>query len=241
MMKVLVIIPTNGSVDNRCIESVMNQDYSNFSILINVIKAEVKCRKDITVNSTKNRNIARDMALKTDADCFLWVDSDEVLPKGAITEFVTQQKQAGFHIIGGWYKIRKSPFWVAGRWVADNTFLHCLKPVPSVTKTDMVGLGCMFISRQALNDIEFRDGTNKEANVVNAGKCYLGPCCQFGNDAFEKGYQMYMDGNVICKHLNRRKEGESWISMLKEMSMRVSRFRIPFGLSRLQKSEPAIP
>ena len=240
MKKVLVIIPTNGSVEPRCFESVMRQDYSDFSVLINVVKAEVKCRRDIAVNSTKNRNAAREIALKTDADCFLWIDSDEELPKSAIAEFVTQHEKAGFHIIGGWYQIRKSPFWVAGRWVADNTFLHCLKPAPSVTKTDMVGLGCMFIDRQALREIEFNDGTDKETNVVNAGKCYLGPCCQFGNDAFDKGYQMYMDGNVICNHLNR-KEKMPWISMLKGTSTTISRFLTRFALSRARKLEMATP
>jgi hypothetical protein len=60
----------------------------------------------------------------------------------------------------------------------------------------------MIISRQLLSVVDFPNGLNKTClNVSTQIECNLGPCAEFGNKVFEKGFNMYMDGTVVCKHL----------------------------------------
>lgn len=222
-MKVLVVLITKDYVEPECLESVLKQDYPDYSWMISGMKP--KFRHDfpwaqVYLNCSYNRNYARQMALASDAEAFLFVDSDIVLPSNAISSFVKQVCDAkpsssimtppGMtvsssekHIIGGWYKVMNDTRYVAGRWVADNTFINFYIPEQSLVRTDVIGLGCAFITRKALIDIEFEHGIDIVAKYANGDDICLGECGAFGNRAAEKGYEMYMDGSVICEHIKR--------------------------------------
>lgn len=197
---VLVVVITKDNVNSQCYHSILQQDYENFSVLISVVKPKhlhenPVCEKYL--NCSENRNIARRMALASDAKYFLFVDSDIVLPKNTISSLISHNR----HAIGGWYQIRDGKRWVAGKWVADNVFINFKTPDASVIKTDVVGLGCALISREVLEKVQFEPGINVVAENENREKVIVGECGMFGNRVSEAGYNLYVDGDVICKHI----------------------------------------
>lgn len=207
MSKVLAVVITKDRVEPECLESVLNQTHPDVAWLISGKRPQFEDENPtarLYLNCADNREAARKMALASDADYFLFLDSDIVLPTYAVAEFVTQA-QNGKHIIGGWYPILGDARnrWVCGNWVADNVFVNCKCPEPSLIRVDVVGIGCMFISRQALSDLPFEPGVNLECLNEYGRRMLLGECGIFGNAAAEKGYAMYMDGEIVCRHLTR--------------------------------------
>lgn len=199
--RVLVIVITNKSVEPACYESILAQDHPSFSVLVHVMRPVKHVGDPATDrfhNIARNLNAVRIMALASGCSHFLFVDSDIVLPGDAISSLVSHRKD----IIGGWYRMIETPLWVAGCWVADNTLHHAF-PGPSVTKVDMVGHGCMLLSRRALQALIFEAGFDKVCHT-EVGDCFLGPCAAFGNLAESKGFNLYMDGHVICGHIDRK-------------------------------------
>lgn len=198
--RVLVVIITSGAVEPRCFESVLAQDHPSFAVMVHVLKPVehvADCEADRFFNIARNMNAARKLALASDCTHFVFVDSDIVLQPDALSSLLSHRKD----IIGGWYRMIQSPLRVAGCWVADHTLYHC-RPAPSVIKVDMVGHGCMLVSRGALETLHFESGFDRVCRS-EAGDCYLGPCAAFGNLAASKGFNLYMDGHVICGHIDR--------------------------------------
>ena len=95
--------------------------------------------------------------------------------------------------------------WIAGKWVADNIFYNFKCPDNGVIKVDMVGMGCALIRRDVLEKVEFEYGLNIISKDEVGNDLYLGECGTFGNNVFKAGYNMYMDGDVVCEHLSREK------------------------------------
>src|SRR3954468_23500325 len=112
MQKVLVVIITADQVKPQCWQSILDQDYPNFDCLVHIRKPKINSVDDDSsaehkylvkkyVNCTDNREVARKIALASDAERFLFVDSDVVLPKNAISELMKQP----FDVQGGWYNV----------------------------------------------------------------------------------------------------------------------------------------
>ena len=80
------------TISKRCFNSVLAQDWGNFDILIHYEKPESfhGYIYNLYRNCSKNREIARQMALTTDSEYFLVLDDDIILPKNAISEFMIQ-------------------------------------------------------------------------------------------------------------------------------------------------------
>jgi hypothetical protein len=230
--RVLVVVITKDFVEAECMESIVGQDYRNYRWMIHGMHPKYTSNNsavEMYANCSMNREIARKLALASDAEFFLFMDSDIAIPEYAISEFVLQAENSRAtpdsriklppgmvsfpvqpkHIIGGWYKMQQGNRWVAGTWVEDNRFVNCLSPAPSLTKVDVVGLGCAFISRQALSELPFEDGLGLECQDAVGRTIIVGECGIFGNRAFEKGYEMWMDGSVVCKHLSRKSAEET--------------------------------
>src|SRR5438552_838686 len=100
-MKVLVVIITERDVMTESMEAVLGQDYPNFDLMVHARRGRLKCEDERRapgmraattkyLNCSDNRERARKMALASDADKFLFVDSDIVLPPGAISELAKQ-------------------------------------------------------------------------------------------------------------------------------------------------------
>lgn len=203
--KVLVVLITGDAVFERCLESVIAQkrDCANLDLIVNHRKPEFFSEHAIVQkyeNCHRNRNEARERALKTDADYFLFLDDDVVLPPGAIRTLLRQGKE----VVGGYYPILGTRKWVCGRWVADNTFCNFLRVQPGLVRTDTIGLGCALISRNVLEKVPFEAGVNLFCRDGRTGEnMIVGECGIFGNRVFELGVPMYMCGDVVCEHLVR--------------------------------------
>jgi glycosyltransferase involved in cell wall biosynthesis len=228
MKKILVIIITKDYVMKKCYESVLRQDYPNFSVMISSSKPEQLHQDPVTnrwFNLAKHRSYARKLALASDVDYFFWVDSDIELPKYALSNLMKQLNPPVFderhwenikkmfpdrditpkqkHIIGGWYPLNKTA-WNCSSWVADNTISSYLKPQQSVIRVDKIDMGCVLMAREVLEKVDFKNGFSIVVNKnINACECLM-----FARDAQDAGYELFMDGSVICKHLHR--EGLLW-------------------------------
>jgi glycosyltransferase involved in cell wall biosynthesis len=209
-MKILVVIITKDYVVPECMRSVIEQDYGNYEWMIFGHHPRHKIDhfvKNLYTNCSETRNGARKLALASDADAFLFMDSDMEIPKNTISNFVKQAtNQFGKdRIFGGWYNVRSDPDnrFVAGRWVADNVFSSYRTTLTSLVMTDMVGLGCAFIPRGALEKIEFEVGCDIFYRDEKGRERLVGECLAFGNRAVDNGYSLFMDGDVICIHHER--------------------------------------
>jgi len=200
---VTICIPAKDHIESECLESALNQDYDNFEVMIHIMKPKEKVDDPVrskSVNSTHNRNAARRKLLASESEFFLFVDSDTVLPRGTISKLVRHKKD----IVGGWYATVDGRKWVAGCWGPDGVFHHYKGPEKSLVRTDMVGLGCVLLSRKAMERITFHHGTDKTGKDPNGKRfVFLGPCAQFGLDALAAGIPAYIDGDVVCKHVER--------------------------------------
>jgi len=224
LSKVLVIVITEDDVLKECYDSILKQDYPDFSTLVSVKKQELlsgNSDANKLLNIVKHRNEARKKALASDADYFFWIDSDIVLPVNAISSLllqlqvpkvspifdklksqfpITEPKQK--HIMGGWYKLHsdtEKTAWNCANWVADNKIASVEGWQRSVIRVDKMDLGCVMMSREVLEKISFKHGFNLEVND-NRRAC---ECLMFAKDAQDAGYELFMDGDVVCEHLKR--------------------------------------
>jgi len=74
-----------------------------------------------------------------------------------------------------------------------------------VIPTDLVGLGCVMLTRQVLHDVPFDPGLSVIDPTSGGPKRFAGPCLKFSNDAAAKGYRLFLVGDVVCTHLTRSK------------------------------------
>jgi len=198
-MKLLVLIPTKDKVNEKTLESLNNQSFKDFSVLINVmepIQLNEDKEKNRYLNIVRNRNDLREKALKHNVDYYLWVDSDIILPKNAIQELILQDRD----IIGGWYKTHTGNEYVAGRWIANNTSVLYKTTQPSLIPIDFMGLGCCLMKRKVLETIEFDAGIDLYQKDERGNIFFNGDCVQFCNAAYDNGFKLWMNGDVVCEH-----------------------------------------
>jgi len=231
MPSVLVIIPTGGCVRPEVKQAVQNLTFSNREIHIEVCKPIhdhpvpfIRC----ALNATHTRNQARVTALKTNHTHFLWLDSDVVPPADVIEQLLAMQNEAA----GGWYPVRDgrrilAGRWVAGEWVdvgvfANYHFPWVLKPdepddapfgpycrkrrmeghTYDPVRSDLAPLGCLLITREVLELLEFQSGTDIPVEINGIpGQTVRADCLQYGVQLWEVGVDVYMSSRVLCRHL----------------------------------------
>lgn len=200
MMRVLVVLITKDYIMQKCMESILQQDYLNYSTLIHVMKPlnihpeEIKNKM---ANLVINRNQARNLALASNADRFLFVDSDVVLPKNTISQLATRDCD----IVAGFYKGIDGKTWITGK--IEDGFFERVYPKYELQEVDMVGMGCAMFSRKCLEQIYFIDGLNEAISTKDGETSLLGECLATTYEAKKKGFKAFMDNKVICEHLIR--------------------------------------
>lgn len=203
--KVAVALITCDGVLQRCLDGVLLQkkSYANLDLLVNYRPPEAWSDNPVVQkyeNCHRNRNDLRERALQTDADYFLFLDDDVVLPPEAVKILV----RAGKEVVGGYYQILGTDKYVCGRWVADNTFCNFSSVLPGLFSTDTVGLGCALISRNVLEKVKFESRTELFCkDALTGADLFVGECGMFGNRVAELGIPMFMCGDVVCEHLVR--------------------------------------
>ena len=179
-------------------------------------------------NVAENKEYLRKMALASDAEYFLFVDADVVLPEHAISEFVLQLtakepdptllkmaeeitgKKSVFipkKAIAGYYPMKDGNEYIMARFVADNTVYMLTVVEKSLTKIDFAGLGCLIISRDVLEKVTIRGGCDKSIKRTDGLEVLTDDSIDFCDQIFEQGVQLWADGSVVCKHLKEVANG----------------------------------
>ena len=200
---VKIIIVTDYDVIPECWEAVLHQDYDNFSILTSTLAAEQKY-EDYSLNRdyniTRHRNHARQMALATEFNHFLLVDSDVTLPLNALSLLMKREKP----FVSGWYparfpKGRKAP--QVASVIRDGIMCFFAEPYPDLIEVDSTGLGCTLLHRKILEKVNFRYGNGEMIRTSFGYEAMSDDASRFCFDVKSAGYQVYMDGDVVCKHI----------------------------------------
>ena len=210
--KILIGCPTSQHKEysiKEYLEGVENLTYKNFDLVlvdnsedetyfnklkilgVNVIKGKYfESAKDRVVHS---RNILRKYCLDNNYDYLLSLEQDVVPPKDAIERLLKHDKD----ITGGLYfylgddkKTLLPMLWVhyQGEY-AKRLMIHEV-PENELIEAITCGLGCVLIKREVLEKIEFRHVKNEEP----------WDDLWFCEDAREKGFKVYVDTGVRCKH-----------------------------------------
>jgi hypothetical protein len=208
-MKVVAAIITVSGPMPQCIRAI---DGEGVPFIVNHRAPEPLFKNpmyNLYANCSRNRNEVRQRALETDADYVLFLDDDIVIPRGTVSQLLSHR----LPVVCGWYPIltvdtgdkrARTVFYVGGRWVADNTFFSYTEVQKSVVKTDAVAMGCALVRRDVLEKIEFEAGINTFAVQANTQQqIVIGECGAFGSRCLDLGIQPYIDGSVVCEHLDR--------------------------------------
>jgi len=145
---------------------------------------------------TLGRNKAREFFLAHDYDYLLFVDTDVLLPKDALSKLLSDSKD----VVGGVYLTRQL---LMGKLfilpvVADfSSDPKCCRPMmlPEAMNDDVkevawIGFGCMLISRKVLEKVSMR----------YYEKSMSGEDVAFCVDSRAAGFRVFADFSVKCTH-----------------------------------------
>ncbi len=189
-MKTLILIPTKDAVEAEVITAIQKQTAADCSLLIKTTPRQQLSEdpaKNRLMNIVAARNAIRKEALKSDADWFLWVDSDVVLPPTAVADFL----KVGEPVMGAWYQMPNG-------WSVrpEKTIAAMPKfPIPALH----IGFGALMVNREVMKKIEIVEASEEKNEVGTHGKC---ECLKFCEDAIALGYKP-MALPIICKHLKK--------------------------------------
>ena len=157
--------------------------------------------KHVILNPKMNdmRKIRKDF-LKSDADVLFLQAEYVILPEGAI-EKLAMQIQGNIQCIAGWVPSNEIAGWNALKLVADNTIGHISDVHPGITMADYTSPECFMISRKIIEEIPFNFKTARELKWVTGFKIITDAFMNFCNDIYEKGYVIYMNGEVVCERI----------------------------------------
>jgi len=211
-MKILIGCPTSSYKEyclREYLEGVKRLSYENVHLIlvdnsenddyynklkrfgVSVIRGKYfESAKDRIIHS---RNLLRRYCLENDYDYLLSLEQDVVPPKNVIERLMKHDKE----IVGGLYyylgddkKTLLPMIWVhhEGEYARRLTF----KEVQGEELIEAItcGLGCVLIKRNALDKIRFRHVKGEEP----------WDDLWFGEDARQKGFKVYVDTGVKCKH-----------------------------------------
>ena len=159
----------------------------------------------------KSRNILREKVLRENYDYFLNLDQDIIPPKDIIEKMLKHSKKiltGVYFVYNNQYSNQESRYLIPTIWVSDqeitkNGFDGASVKVlpPKETEIDQIkrivscGSGCLLIHRSILEEIEFRYDQFFPYFDDN----------WFCRDAFYKGFEIYADLSIKCKHLIENK------------------------------------
>ena len=212
--KVLVGCPTSdhkGYCVKRYMAGLKKLTYNNFDILIVDNSKGEEYTKEISSlglpvikgpysesarqRIIDSRNLLRKKVLDEGYDYFLSLEQDVIPPVDFIEKLLVQDKK----VIGGLYfnynNIQEKDVLMPLIWKRvgeDEVRYFSLEEVKEgVMDVGATGLGCLLIHRDVLKDIKFR------FKVMEKGFDDMWFC----QDVFRKGYKIYIDTSLKCKHL----------------------------------------
>lgn len=151
---------------------------------------------------TRAHNLLRKEVLEKGYDYLLNLDQDVIPPADAIERLSSHKKKIvmglyfGHHFVEQLNEQRIMPFaWNFTENKNEFGDVRYINPEetfePGLIKIAFTGAGCMFIHRSVLERIKFRYDDKYDAWDDR----------WFGFDAYEKGFTVYLDNTVKCRHL----------------------------------------
>ncbi len=162
---------------------------------INVIKDEYKERAIDRIVSS--RNILRKYAIDNNYDYLLIIEQDVIPPKDVIEKLLNHNKNitAGVYftqtIYDGKKEIVPMLYKQYDEEIGKMRYFTQEELTGNLEEARNAGLGCMLISKEVLEKINFRYIQDKPAFDD----------VWFANDIRKLGYKIYADTRVKCKHL----------------------------------------
>jgi len=182
-----------------------NSKDDNYFYLLKKLKIDViKCTYSESARDriVRSRNILRDIALNENYDYFLSLEQDVIPPNDVIEKLLRHKKD----IVSGVYfarikslkdkKVKLLPLLWVGKKGSYNPYTMADIDIDIVMQDNFIkvkycGLGCVLISRKALEKVKFR----YDPNYTTFDDLHF---CQ---DARDSDFEIYADTSVKCKHL----------------------------------------
>tara|TARA_Y100000310_G_scaffold339103_1_gene430755 strand:+ start:15675 stop:16466 length:792 start_codon:yes stop_codon:yes gene_type:complete len=205
-----------------------------FKELQKAVPGERSCTEipDVKEKIAASRNVLRKKVVEENYDYFLSLEQDVIPPKDVIEQLLQHKKAIVSGIYYSPFPVqgKQQLFPVLYRWLnkeeqenlkKNKETLQKLNPAlheeleksnydftkvrvkfkpkevekPQLLKVKQCGLGCVLIKKEVLEKIEFRiDKTTDGFDDAT-----------FCDDALEKGYELYADTKVKCKHLIKKR------------------------------------
>lgn len=121
-------------------------------------------------------------AVKRDADAMVIVEADTIPPADAIDRLAAHNKD----VVSALYRYRSEDAPVVA-WPKESI-------TEGLCEVEGCGTGCLYLSRNAFTSFSFNDWEQPDADW---------PMCQ---ELRSKGFKIYLDTNVVCKHYMNEKE-----------------------------------
>ena len=224
---VTVCIVSNGEFSQKVLDSIYNQDYSNYDVIIYINKKPLNIEglKEVEIHSfqcSANRQRLKSIIKNTKCDYMLTIDMDTWIPPNTISSLVKQAEHSKYSffskpvkvmtnigvrkevkrkaIFSGWCLLKDSDLFIGGEWVADNTFRYFDKIKKGVSRTDVIPMGCTLFPKDILEKLTIFPGDRSYR--TDFGLTILSDeCLQVVIDLQNMGYECYLDSSVVCKHL----------------------------------------
>ena len=146
------------------------------------------------------RNELVEKALLDDPDYLWFIDSDMIIPPGALDALIKSDKD----IVSALYYQRKPPFRPVVCMMKDGKYrmLDMVK-LNSIFEVDIVGFGCVLVRKGVVEKMKssnhgiYFDFKNKGGDVTEQ----LNEDMVFCENARKLGFKVFLDSRVICKHI----------------------------------------
>ncbi len=186
-MKILLAIPASRYIETECIVSLFAMQKQPHEI-------EIFIPKNYAVDV--NRNIIAKYAQENGFEAILWVDSDTILPKDTLTQFVEHDKDivAGvysYKVLGNKEVVAKR-FQDETREEYDNLTIKEIKESSGLVEVDGVGFGCVLTKTSVFDKVPFPWFIYTQD---------MGEDIFFCRKAQNEGYKLWLDTDVICGHI----------------------------------------
>lgn len=188
MAKVVLGIPTTGNVETRTFEALFKIDRKKHNVFPLVTEhALVYMARDMIVKK----------ALENPESQYVWfVDSDIIVEKNTLNQLADDEE----FIVSGCYPYKSETGSVVGidKNLETITMYDLMNEKDKLVEISRAGMGCCLIKRCVFEDILDKYGT-----------CFT-PMGELGEDyafcerAKECGYKIFIDREVIVKHIGKK-------------------------------------
>lgn len=144
----------------------------------------------------KARNDLVNMALKDNCDFVFFIDSDMLIPRGAIDKLINMD----VNIASGLYFSKGKPYLPVARVKeGDKHFFLEDFEFDQIIKVAGVGMGCCLIKTKVFKDLEF-PYFKLEWREHEGKKYQIAEDLYFCEEANKKGYEIHLNTGILCEH-----------------------------------------